>query len=86
MERFSLQFCVDTYNTFDHRSFSIGLPTNNGTLDQTTNPNPLAASYAHVDAGPDSFLNRPSVQRRKPHHAARLKVDLVTRVTQYNHL
>jgi Carboxypeptidase regulatory-like domain/TonB dependent receptor len=57
-ERFSLQFRADTYNTFNHRNFSIGLPTNNGALDQTTNPNPLAASYVNVDAGPGNFLNQ----------------------------
>ena len=54
-ERFSLQFRVDTYNTFNHRNFSIGLPSNNGTLDSTTNPNPLAASYVNVDAGPETI-------------------------------
>jgi len=37
-ERFTLQFRADTYNTFNHRNFSIGLPSNNGALDQTTNP------------------------------------------------
>jgi hypothetical protein len=56
-ERFSLQFRADTYNTFNHRNFSIGLPTNNGSLDQANNPNPLAASYVNVDAGSSSFLN-----------------------------
>jgi hypothetical protein len=55
-ERFSLQFRLDTYNTFNHRNFSIGLPSNNGTLDQTTNPNPFAASYVNVDSG-SQFLN-----------------------------
>jgi hypothetical protein len=56
-ERFSLQFRADTYNTFNHRNFSIGLPTNNGSLDQANNPNPFAASYVNVDAGSSSFLN-----------------------------
>jgi len=56
-ERFSLQFRAETFNTFNHRNFSIGLPTNNGSLDSATNPNPLAASYVNVDAGSGSFLN-----------------------------
>jgi Carboxypeptidase regulatory-like domain len=55
-ERFTLQFRAETYNTFNHRNFSIGLPTNNGSLDQVTNPNPFAAAYVNVDAGSD-FLN-----------------------------
>jgi len=55
-ERFSLQFRVDTYNTFNHRNFSIGLPSNNGALDQTTNPNPFSAAYVNVDSG-SQFLN-----------------------------
>ena len=56
-ERFALQFRADTYNTFNHRNFSIGLPTNNGSIDATTNPNPFAASYVNVDAGAGNFLN-----------------------------
>ena len=55
-ERFTLQFRADTYDTFNHRNFSIGLPSNNGALDQTTNPNPFAASYVNVDSG-SRFLN-----------------------------
>jgi hypothetical protein len=55
-ERFSLQFRASTYNTFNHRNFSIGLPTNNGSLDQNTNTNPLNAGYIFVTSGP-SFLN-----------------------------
>ncbi len=55
-ERFSLQFHLDTFNTFNHPNFSIGLPTNNGTLDQTTNPNPFSAAYVNVDSG-SQFLN-----------------------------
>jgi len=55
-ERFSLQFRAETYNTFNHRNFSIGLPTNNGTLDQTTNANPLSAGYIFVTSG-NLFLN-----------------------------
>ena len=54
-ERFSLQFRAETYNTFNHRNFSIGLPTNNGALDQANNPNPFAASYVNVDD--PNFLN-----------------------------
>jgi len=54
-ERFSLQFRAETYNTFNHRNFSIGLPTNNGSLDQANNPNPFAASYVNVDD--PNFLN-----------------------------
>ena len=57
-ERFSLQFRADTYNTFNHRNFSIGLPTNNGSLDQQSNPNPFAASYVNVDSGSSKFLNQ----------------------------
>src|ERR1700676_2771325 len=56
-ERFSVQFHVDTFNTFNHRNFSIGLPTNNGAIDSTNNPNPLAASYVFVDSG-SQFLNQ----------------------------
>jgi len=55
-ERFSLQFRAETYNTFNHRNFSIGLPTNNGTIDQTTNANPLSAGYIFVTSG-SLFLN-----------------------------
>jgi carboxypeptidase family protein len=56
-ERYTLQFRVDTYNTFNHRNFSVGLPTNNGSIDQINNPNPFAASYVFVDSGNASFLN-----------------------------
>ncbi len=55
-ERFSVQFRAETYNTFNHRNFSIGLPTNNGTLDQVTNPNPLSTGYIFVTTG-NLFLN-----------------------------
>ena len=55
-ERFSLQFRAEAYNTFNHRNFSIGLPTNNGALDQANNPNPFAASYVNVDDS--NFLNQ----------------------------
>jgi len=55
-ERFSVQFRAETYNTFNHRNFSIGLPTNNGAIDQVTNPNPLSAAYIFVTSG-NLFLN-----------------------------
>ena len=55
-ERFSLQFRAETYDTFNHRNFSIGLPTNNGTIDQVNNPNPLSAAYIFVTSG-NLFLN-----------------------------
>ena len=55
-ERFSLQFRWETYNTFNHRNFSIGLPTNNGAIDQVTNPNPLSTGYIVVGTG-NLFLN-----------------------------
>jgi hypothetical protein len=55
-ERFSFQFRAETYNTFNHRNFSIGLPTNNGTIDQVTNANPLSSGYIFVTSG-NLFLN-----------------------------
>lgn len=55
-ERFSVQFRAETYNTFNHRNFSIGLPTNNGAIDQTQNANPLSAGYIFVSTG-NLFLN-----------------------------
>jgi hypothetical protein len=55
-ERFSVQFRAETYDTFNHRNFSIGLPTNNGTIDQNTNANPLSAGYIFVSSG-SLFLN-----------------------------
>ncbi len=55
-ERIRLQFRAETYNAFNHRNFSIGLPTNNGSIDSTTNPNPLSTAYPFVTAGP-LFLN-----------------------------
>jgi hypothetical protein len=50
-ERFSLQFRASTYDTFNHRNFSIGLPTNNGALDSAVNTNPLNAGYIFVTSG-----------------------------------
>ena len=55
-ERFSLQFRAETYDTFNHRNFSIGLPSNSGALDQNTNTNPLNAGYIFVTAT-GTFLN-----------------------------
>jgi hypothetical protein len=55
-ERFALQFRAETYDTFNHRNFSIGLPTNNGTIDQVNNPNPLSSAYIFVTSG-NLFLN-----------------------------
>jgi carboxypeptidase family protein/TonB-dependent receptor-like protein len=55
-ERASLQFRFQTYDTFNHRNFSIGLPTNNGSIDQNTNTNPLNAGYIFVTS--PTFLNK----------------------------
>ncbi len=55
-ERYAMQFRVESYDTFNHRNYSIGLPTNNGAIDQTNNPNPLSTAYPFVNAG-SLFLN-----------------------------
>ena len=55
-ERFSIQFRAATYNTFNHPNPSIGLPTNNGTIDANQNANPLSTAYPFVDSG-NLFLN-----------------------------
>jgi hypothetical protein len=55
-ERASLQFRFQTFDTFNHQNYSIGLPSNNGTLDQNTNTNPLNTSYIFVDS--PQFLNK----------------------------
>ena len=55
-ERASLQFRFQTFNTFNHQNYSIGLPSNNGTLDQDSNTNPLNTSYIFVDSS--QFLNK----------------------------
>jgi hypothetical protein len=55
-ERFSFQFRAATFNTFNHPNPSIGLPTNNGTIDQNQNANPLSTAYPFVTAG-NLFLN-----------------------------
>ena len=55
-ERASLQFRFQTFDTFNHQNYSVGLPSNNGTLDQNTNTNPLNTSYIFVDS--PQFLNK----------------------------
>jgi hypothetical protein len=55
-ERASLQFRFQTYNTFNHRSPSVGLATNNATIDQAQNANPLNAGYIFVTS--PTFLNK----------------------------
>jgi hypothetical protein len=55
-ERLSLQFRAATFNTFNHPNPSIGLPTNNGTIDANQNANPLSTAYPFVTAG-NLFLN-----------------------------
>jgi hypothetical protein len=55
-ERASLQFRFETYDTFNHPNFSIGLPTNNGALDSANNTNPLSAGYIVVTS--PTFLNK----------------------------
>jgi hypothetical protein len=55
-ERFALQLRAETYDTFNHRNYSIGLPSNNGALDSATNTNPLNAGYIFVPAT-GTFLN-----------------------------
>jgi hypothetical protein len=55
-EHASLQFRFETYNMFNHRNFSIGLPTNNGSIDAANNTNPLNAGYIFVTS--PTFLNK----------------------------
>ena len=55
-ERASVQFRFETFDTFNHQNYSIGLPSNNGTLDQNTNTNPLNTSYIFVTS--PQFLNK----------------------------
>jgi len=55
-ERASLQLRASAYDVFNHRNFSIGLPSNNGALDSNTNANPLNSGYIFVTAT-GSFLN-----------------------------
>lgn len=55
-ERASVQFRFQTFDTFNHQNYSIGLPSNNGALDQNTNTNPLNTSYIFVDS--PQFLNK----------------------------
>jgi hypothetical protein len=55
-ERASLQLRVDTFNTFNHRNFSLAQPTvfQTGVLIGTVN-NALSTTYANVTS--DLFLN-----------------------------
>jgi len=55
-ERASLQFRFETYDTFNHPNFSVGLPTNNGAIDSANNTNPLNAGYIFVSS--PTFLNK----------------------------
>jgi hypothetical protein len=55
-ERASLQLRFETYNTFNHPNYSVGLPSNNGALDSATNTNPLNGGYIVV--GSSTFLNK----------------------------
>jgi len=55
-ERASVQFRFQTFDTLNHQNYSIGLPSNNGTLDQNTNTNPLNTSYIFVTS--PQFLNK----------------------------
>ena len=55
-ERTSVQFRFQTFDTFNHQNYSLGLPTNNGTIDQNTNTNPLNTSYIFVTS--PHFLNK----------------------------
>ncbi|HYL87120.1 MAG TPA: TonB-dependent receptor [Candidatus Angelobacter sp.] len=52
----TMQFRFQTFDTFNHQNYSIGLPSNNGTLDQNTNTNPLNTSYIFVTSS--QFLNK----------------------------
>jgi len=55
-ERASIQFRFQTYDTFNHRNPSIGLATNNGTIDSNNNANPFNAGYIFVTS--PTFLNK----------------------------
>jgi hypothetical protein len=55
-ERSTLQFRFETYDTFNHPNFAIGLPTNNGAIDAANNTNPLNAGYITVTSS--QFLNK----------------------------
>jgi hypothetical protein len=55
-ERAALQFRFQSYDTFNHQNYSIGLPSNNGALDQVSNANPLNTSYIFIDSS--HFLNK----------------------------
>jgi len=47
-ERVSMQLRAEAFDVFNHYNFSVGLPSNNGALDSTTNPNPFSTSYPFV--------------------------------------
>ena len=55
-ERASLQFRFQAFDVFNHQNYSIGLPSNNGSLDQNTNTNPLNTSYIFVSS--PQFLDK----------------------------
>jgi len=55
-EQASLQFRFQTYDTFNHRNYSVGLPTNNGAIDSANNTNPLNGGYIFVTS--PTFLNK----------------------------
>jgi hypothetical protein len=55
-ERASLQFRFQSYDTFNHRNPSVGLPSNNGSLDTAQNANPLNAGYIFVTS--PTFLSK----------------------------
>jgi hypothetical protein len=54
-ERVSMQLRAEAFDVFNHYNFSVGLPSNNGALDSTTNPNPFSTSYPFVASS--NFLN-----------------------------
>jgi hypothetical protein len=60
-ERFSVQFRAETYNTFNHRNFSIGLPTTMAQSIRQTTPT-RSAPYIFVTSGQLS-PNKPFKQR-----------------------
>ena len=55
-ERASVQFRFQTYDTFNHQNYSVGLPSNNGALDGANNTNPLNGGYIFVTS--PTFLDK----------------------------
>jgi hypothetical protein len=55
-ENKAMQFRFQTFDTFNHQNYSMGLPSNNGALDQNSNTNPLNTSYIFVTSS--QFLNK----------------------------